>query len=178
MTYDQLRYGIYGWLALVAAVAALGLSACGGPPRETRLAVQAIGEGLNVADQAVTDEVTRRGEESRAQVRREVAEGAIADIEAGLARYLELLLPTTEARTALRVARESAEALEAALDAWAEGSSPETNFLSVAACAVSALTRLGPILEALGVELPEELARGLDTINALALSACPEPESD
>jgi len=176
VTYDHLRYGLYGWFALVAAVALLGATACGGPPRSTRVAVAQLGEGLNVADEAVAAEVTTRGEASRAQVREEVAAGMIADVEAGLARFEELMTPTTEARTALRVARESLFALEGALDAWAAGSAPEANFLAVAACAVAALTRLGAILEALEVELPAALVSGLQTIGALATSACPESD--
>ena len=175
MTYTHLQLSVYAWFALVGAAAVLGLTACGGVPKPVRVGVEHLGDGINVADEAVAAEIARRGPEVHAQLRREVAEGAITDVEQGLARFEELMAPTTAARTALRAARAAAFTLERALDAWDAGSGPEATFLGAAACAVSALTRLGAVLEAAGVELPAELTDALAFLAGLAASACPAP---
>lgn len=180
MTYENYtRAAVLSWFAIIGSVALLGLTACGGgPPRVTRVAVEQLGEGLNVADEAVAEEIARRGPETREQIRQEAAEGMIADVAAGLERFEELMEPTTEARTVLRVARASLVAVEGALDAWTEGSSPEANFLTIVACAVSPLTAVVPILEALDVEAPEAFTQGLRVVAALATGVCPQPENN
>lgn len=176
MTYDHLRVSVYAWLTIVAAVALLGLSACGGPPRATRVAVAQLGDGLNVADESLTAEVARRGEASREQVRREAAEGVIADVAAGLARFEELMMPTTDARNALRGTSETLRAVERAFDAWAAGTGDEADFLEAVGCVVAALTHLAGLLAAAGVDMPEELAGPMSLLESLAGSICPEPE--
>lgn len=176
MTYTQLQVGVYSWFALLAAVALLGLTACGGVPRPVRDGVEQLGLGLNVADEAVAAEVARRGPEAHEQLRREVASGAISDVEQGLARFEELMTPTTDARAALRATRSAAFAAERALDAWDAGSGDEASFLGAAACVVSALTHLANMLEAAGLSLPDALTQAFAFLAGLATSACPEPE--
>lgn len=170
---------VAGFLALLAALATL-VFGCGGVPREARVALEETAGGLVVADEAIAAETTRKGEEARAQVRREVAEGTIQGssreetIELGMARFDELMAPLRTAETALRVAREALRAVEQGLDAWAAGTDEGAGFFAAAACAVAALASVGAALLEAELELPDILAQGIGALSGFASGQCPE----
>lgn len=169
-------------VAIFVAFCMLAVAACGGPPREARVALEHTAGGLNVADELVADAIETRGEESRSQVRSEVHTGLIAGdtreetITAGLHRFDELMQPMTTARRVLHTVRQSLLAVEAGLDSWAAGADDGQGFLSSAACAVVSLGALVRALEAASVEIPAAIVSGLDLISNFASGACPEPE--
>lgn len=168
--------------SMVVAIALLGLTACGGPPRAARVALEETAGGLDVADERLADAVERNGEESRAQVRREARAGELGGetraetIDAGLERFEELMAPTTAARAALRASRVVLEAIQAGLDAWEAGADEGLSFFAAAACAVVPLAEVAAALEAAEVEVPDAIVSGVQAIAGFAASACPEGE--
>ncbi len=165
-------------VALVMMVLLL-VAACGGPPREARIALEETAGGLVVADGLVAAAVASQGEEARARVRREVRDGTISGetpeetIAAGLARFEELLQGLTTARRVLRTTRAALQSVELALDAWAAGSSDEGGFFAAAACGLRSLAELTRALEAAAIEIPEAIASGVRTLAGFASGACP-----
>lgn len=177
-------------LAIVAAFFLLALVGCGGPPREVRVAIEQTAGGLVIADELVADEVERRGEEMRAQVRQERRDGMIAgdDVEtivvASRARWEELMEPTTNARRVLRALVHRDEqtgrptgalaTLEAAVDAWEAGTGDAVSFAQVAACAGVALADVVGVLEGAEIEVPELLTTGAGLLRGFAVAVCSE----
>lgn len=165
-------------LLFVAAACAAGAMGCGGVPREARLGVEQLAVGVDRADVLVAARVETQGEDARRQVLEEVVAGTLANVEAGLVRYDVLLEGERAAVNALEAARAALLTLEAALDAWDTGAS-DSGFLGAAACAAVALLELVGALEAGGVDIPPELAAGVDFLEGFARGACesarPEP---
>lgn len=166
-------------LAVAVVIAAIMANGCGGPPREVRVALEQAAVGLDLADEHLTARIVAAGEEARAQVRDEVRSGAIAGetpeatIAAGLARFEELMAPTTLARTVLRTARSSTLSVERVVDAWAAGSGDEASFIAAAACAAAALVDAANAVTAAGVEVPSELTSAIAFLAPLARGVCP-----
>lgn len=180
-----------GAVILALAFLTLGIVGCGGPPREARLALEHTAGGLVTADELLADAIERRGEEVRLQVRREVREGRFNEgcestndntgettvsrecvIEAGLARFEELMEPTSTARTVLRTTRDVLEAFELSMDAWEAGTGDEASFFGAAACGLAALVEVGRALIAAGIDVPDELAQGIGVLSGFASGAC------
>jgi len=186
-------------VALAVGLALLAV-ACGGPPREVRVAIEHTAGGLVVADGLVADEVERRGEEVRLEVRREVREGELAAdcaaleederrrcvVDAGLERFEELMHPTTVARQVIRTMisrdpdtqrpRGSLAALEAAADAWEAGTGDGVTFAQVAACAGVGLAEVVHALEDAELDVPDLLRTGADLLRGFATAICSEGE--
>lgn len=163
---------------LAFALAILILSACGGPPRAARIAVEQTAGGLVIADTIVADAVTERGQGAREQVLAAVLRGDIAGGSPGetralaMSRWDELMEPTTAARAGLRSAREGLSAVELALDAWAAGSGSEADFAREASCAVAAIAEAVQSMEAAGLEMPSAVAGGIDLVAGFAGGGC------
>jgi hypothetical protein len=188
-------------LTLVAALLVLAFAVgCGGPPREVRVAIESTAGGLVVADELVADEVTRRGEEMRNQVRQERRDGAFDEgcsdvrenrelwveciVQAADARFEELMEPTNVARRVLRTIAHRDEdtgrptgalaSLEAAADAWEAGTGDAVTFAQVAACVGVALADAVGALTGAEIEVPDLLQTGADLLRGFAAAVCSE----
>lgn len=187
----------------LAKLAATGLLlalivACGGPPREVRVAIEQTAGGLVVADGIVADAVESRGEEMRLQVRSERRDGRFDEgcaetsgsarvdclVEAGLERFEELMHPTNVARQVLRTMlsrdpetqrpRGSLAALEAAADAWEAGTGDAVSFAQVAACVGVGLAEVVHALVDAELDVPDLLRTGADLLRGFGTAVCSE----
>lgn len=166
--------GIAGALLALVIGASTLTTACGGAPREARIALEQLARGTDVADVAVAEYVRTDGERARAQVRREIAEGAIADLVAAMARFEELIAGSTLARDAVRGVRQALLTAEAALDAWDAGASG-AGFFASAACILGSVAHLAEVLDTAGVPLPAEMLSAVQLLGGVARGACPDP---
>ena len=148
-----LGLGLVSWV-LFGAFTCSGLlvSGCGGAPQVARQVVAGAAIGVNEIDVVSAEAYT------------EAAQDAL-EASVTLSEYEEAMYHWNQLEAALRGSHEALLAAEGALDVWDAGGSEEWGCL--AGRLLSALAHLVAIVQAIGLEVPEEL----DTVLSLAEAA-------
>ncbi len=142
--------------ALVLFVFAFA-TACGGASGFLRSSLSGAARGVQAADELVAD-------------RYEAAAHTNIEVAHDLAEYRSLMAKWDRAEEALRTAREALVAAEQVaddVDAGQSGSGPVE-----ISCAVAALVHLSAVLEAVGVEVPNDIKAAIKTVGPIAYEAC------
>lgn len=136
-------------LALLSAF--LALPGCGATPEQTaRHTVDAIGVGINIADQVSAQQYTDR------------ARAALA-ASTSMAEYQASMATMDAVERTLRVADVALHIADAAVRVWNQGG--VASWPQALSCVVGALVGIRDAFVAAGIELPVELTAALDMVH-------------
>jgi len=136
--------------------------------RRAQVAVQSaltgLAHGFDAADAIVASEAAEAAVAARAQVLMEHP----GDVEAGLARYDELMTPWTGAVLVLRTTRSALLLAQGGVTVWIETGELPATWAPLCDGVEQAVAGLLELLEELGVDVPDEITR----LRPLASTVC------
>ena len=142
----------------VLALAATGV--CGCAQRQAQRFTSVTAEGVERTDERVALRYTAASQEA-------------IDAAESMAEFEELMQPWDRAEAAIRGARGSLFALQAALNTW-KATGDRSGFNNLAPCLLGELANLRRVLEEVGEQVPEELLKALKLGELFAGGGCDE----